>query len=414
MIEKDYSWFDFSRFGMFIHWGVYSMGARYTWLKSHERMTDAEYDRYVKHFDPDMFNPKEWARLARRAGMRYVVFTSKHHDGFCMFDSKVTDYKYKEQDLLRAVIDAFRAEGLKIGVYYSLPDWHHPNYPRDARHPQRSEPNEVDFMPYRAYLHAQVREILTNYGKIDMMWFDGSYLETMHIWDMPALAAMARELQPGLLISRLPGFDDFDTPEQNIPQQGLFDEKGNPKHWEGCQVLHGEWCYIRDKKWKTVPELIQMLIRHVSRGGNLLLNVGPTSRGALDNHTVSLLNGLGEWMEWHQRAIYGCYGAPAEFPEPEFCRYTWNPERRCLYLHLFSWPDRRIDLLNLAGKVEYAQLLCDGSEITFTETLPVDDSLDAPARVNNAKAPAPGSLRLALPVECPEGCPVPVIELFLR
>ena len=288
-MERNYEWFDAGRFGMFIHWGLYCMGAKYTWIKSHDRMTNEQYEKYVKHFNPDRFNPEVWARLAKRAGMRYVVFTAKHHEGYCMFDSQYTDYKYKERDLLRGVIDAFRAEGLKIGVYYSLPDWHHPDYPHDARHPQRDIPYAGNAEGYRAYLHNQVREILTNYGRIDLMWFDGSYPDTAHIWDMPALSQMCRELQPGILISRLPGYDDFATPEQNIPQQGCFNEDGTPKHWEGCQVLHGEWGFIRDKRWKTGPELAQMLVRHASRGGNLLLNVGPTSRGCLDDHTISLL-----------------------------------------------------------------------------------------------------------------------------
>ncbi|MBE6376822.1 MAG: alpha-L-fucosidase [Lentisphaerae bacterium] len=404
-MTKNYQWFDTGRFGMFIHWGVYSMGAKYTWIKSIEKMTDEDYDRYVKHFEPDLFEPEKWAKLAKNAGMKYVVFTAKHHDGFCLFDSKLTDYKYQEKDLLKGVIDAFRNEGLKIGVYYSLPDWHHPNYPHDARHPQRGIGKECDFLPYRAYLHGQVREILSNYGKIDLLWFDGSYPDTAHIWDMDNLEKLCRELQEGILISRLPGHDDFDTPEQNIPQQGLFDKNGNPKHWEGCQVLHGEWCYTREKQWKTPAELLQMLIRHTSRGGNLLLNIGPTSRGALDEHTESLLESLGKWMKWHKKAIHNCCGAPAEFPEPEFCRYTWNPEKKRLYLHLFSWPDRRIDLPNLAGKVSYAQMLHDGSEIRFTENLY--------GNVNGPNVPADGALRLALPVTSPENCPLPVIELFL-
>ena len=301
MADK-FAWFDEARFGMFIHWGAYSCGARYTWLKSHERLTTEEYNKYTDHFDPDLFDPQQWAKAAKAAGMKYFVLTSKHHDGFCLFDSQYTDYKYKKRDLLRGVVDAFRAEGLKVGIYYSLPDWHHPNYPHDARHPQRDIPKECDFMPYREYLHNQVRELLTNYGKVDLIWFDGSYPDTAHIWDMPGLRALAQKLQPEILISRLPGYDDFQTPEQNIPQQGMFNADGSPAHWEGCQVLHGEWCYIRDKHWKTVPELIQMLIRHTSRGGNLLLNVGPTSRGLLDKHTVELLEGLGEWMKWNSKA----------------------------------------------------------------------------------------------------------------
>ncbi|OQA81924.1 MAG: Alpha-L-fucosidase [Lentisphaerae bacterium ADurb.Bin242] len=405
-MSNQFEWFDAARFGMFIHWGVYTMGATAVWQKSFERLTDEQYDRYVKHFNPDRFNPEEWARLARRAGMKYFVFTSKHHDGYCLFDSQYTEYKYHHQDLLCKVIDAFRSEGLRVGVYYSLPDWHHPNYPRDARHPQHADPQLSDFNPYTEYLHHQVRELLSHYGKIDLLWFDGSYPDTEHIWNTPKLNDMIHSLQPEILVSRLPGYSDFDTPEQTIPRQGLFDDNGMPVRWEGCQVLHGEWGYIRDKKWKTSAELVQMLVRHASRGGNLLLNVGPTSRGALDEHTVELLEELGKWMDWNGRSIYNCSGAPAEFPEPEGCRYTWNAEKKTLYVHFLTWPDHRIDLPNLAGKVEYAQLLADGGEIRFREYLP--------GNVHGPEDPAPGTLRLALPIESPKNCPVPVIELFLQ
>ena len=328
-----YEWFDNSRFGMFIHWGLFSMGAIHCWQKNFDRGTNEEWERYAKHFNPDLFEPEEWARAAKNAGMKYFVFTTKHHEGYCMYDSQYTDYKYPEKDLLKEIIAAFRKEGLRVGLYYSLPDWHHPNYPHDKRHPQRDVSYECDTTVYTEYLHNQVRELLSNYGKIDVLWFDGSYPDTEHIWDISRLNAMIHELQPEILVGRLPGYDDFMTPEQTIPQQGLFDENGEPLRWEGCQVIHGEWGYTRDKKWKTAQELVEMLIRHVSRGGNLLLNMAPTSRGCFDDRTKQILADVGNWMKWNSRAIYNCSGAPAEFPEPEGCRYTWNAGEKKLYLH---------------------------------------------------------------------------------
>ena len=413
--HKDYSWFAQKRFGMFIHWGIYSMAARLEseWIKCIEHISDEVYKkRYVDHFDPDLFNPREWAALAKKAGMRYVVFTAKHHDGYCMYDSKFTDFKYHDRDIFREVAEAFRAEGMNIGVYYSLIDWTHPDFPYDqAPHPKEGQEFKGNMLNYRKYLFDQVRELLTDYGKIDIIWFDGSYnnkdYNNEHIWDMDNLEAMIRELQPGILISRLPGHDDFSTPETTIPQNGLFDKDGTPRYWEGCQVLHGGWGYTRRLQWKTVPELVNMLLRHTSRSGNLLLNVGPTSRGNIDAHTTELLEGLGNWMKFHSKAIYGCSSAPAEFPEPEGCRYTWNPEKNTLYLHLFSWPERRIDLPELGGKIEYAQLLCDGTEIQFSE-------VNTCYNVHGADAAAATAARLILPISSPENCPVPVIELFIR
>ena len=401
-----FEWFDRGRFGMFIHWGLFAMGGIGCWQKNFERGTNEQWEKYANNFDPDLFNPEEWAKCAKEAGMKYFVLTAKHHEGFCLFDSKYTDYKYKKKDLLAGVINAFRNEGLRIGVYYSLPDWHHPNYPHDKRHPQRDIPYEPDTKPYTEYVHNQVREILTNYGKIDLLWFDGSYPDTLHIWECERLNKMIRELQPEILVCRLPGFDDFSTPEATIPQQGLFNEDGTPKHWEGCQISHGEWSYVREKKWKTSKELVEMLIRHTSRGGNLLLNFGPTSRGCFDDHTKEVLADIGKWMKWNGKAIHSCCGAPAEYPEPEGCRYTWNPETNRLYVHFLSWPDRRIDLPGLAGKVEYAQLLCDGCEIKFTENLY--------GNVNGPTLPEPGALRMTLPIDSPRDCLVPVVELILK
>jgi alpha-L-fucosidase len=410
-MKTDNNWFDDARFGMFIHWGVYALAARGEWLKSDKKMTDKEYEKYVKFFNPDLFNPSEWAALAKAAGMKYFVITAKHHDGFCLWDTKYTDYNCMKapccrRDLLCEIVEAFRKVDIKIGIYYSLPDWHHPDYAIDARHPRRDNPVPRECPRYTAFLHNQVRELLANYGKVDLIWFDGSYPDTEHIWDCKKLNQMIRALQPGILINRLPGFSDFQSPEQNIPSRGMRDAEGNLQRWEGCQVFSGStWGYSRDNhEWKSAAEIVEMLIRHTCRGGNLLLNVGPTSRGCFDRNSVALLAKVAEWTKWHARSIHGCTVAPSEFPEPADCRYTWNLETRTLYVHFLSWPDRRIFLPNLGGKVEFAQLLCDGSEILMEE--------QTPGNIHGAN-PQAGAVMLSLPVKRPDAA-VPVIELFLK
>ncbi len=410
----DLRWFEQARFGMFIHWGIYALPARGEWVKSHERMTNEKYAPYFKFFEPDLFNPKEWAAKAKAAGMKYVVFTAKHHDGFCLWDTALTDYNSVKaprcrRDFLRDVVDAFRTEGLRIGLYYSLPDWRHPGYVVDARHPLRDNPEAAieprDYASYTQFLHAQVTELLTRYGPVDIIWFDGSYPETEEHWQSNELAKLIRSIQPNIIITRLPGHENLATPEQNIPPNGVRDSSGKLLPWEGCQVFSGTWGYCRyGQNWKSVGEIIEMLIRHVSRGGNLLLNVSPTARGCLDPKSSHRLYGLAKWMHYHQRSIYNCTIAPAEFTEPESCRYTYNPSEKRLYLHLFSWPDRRIFLQKLSNRIEYAQLLHDGSEIVMTE--------NNPGNTHSAKISC-DTVMLALPVSRPEVA-VPVIELFLR
>lgn len=395
-------WFEKSKFGMFIHWGVYAGAFGNEWVKSDLKMTDEQYQKYVDQFEADRFDPEKWAEAAERAGMRYVVFTAKHHDGFCMFDTAFTDYSsmhYYGRDYLREVIDAFRARNFHIGIYYSLPDWHHPNYVIDARHPLRDFPAERDYAPYTEYLHNQVTELLSNYGKIDIIWFDGSYPDTKHIWNASELAAKIKSLQPEILISRLPGFDDFSTPEQSLP------ENSNVKcRWEGCQVINGQWGYTtQNVHWRSSEELVKMLVDHVSKGGNMLLNVGPTGRGTFDPHSSQILKEIGEWWNLHSRAILGCETAPEKFAVPEDCRATWNPVTHRLYIHLFSWQNRHLRLPGLAGCIRYARFLHDHSEIPFQRK-----------EIKNCHIA--GSTEfvavLTLPVEKPQVA-VPVVELIL-
>ncbi len=422
--KGDTSWFTESRFGMFIHWGLYALAARHEWVKNRERITDEDYRKYFDHFHPDLYEPKEWARMAREAGMKYFVITTKHHEGFCLWDSAHTDYKATNtpwgKDLLRPMVDAFRDEGLKVGFYYSLIDWHHPDFPVDRIHPQRDDlafreqEKGRDITKYAEYLHNQVRELLTTFAPVDIMWFDFSYPgkdgKGRDDWQSEKLLKIVRELAPNIIIDNrldLPGSEDIQTPEQYIPPEGLKDEDGNPVVWEGCQTFSGSWGYHRDEAgWKSVPMLIRMLVEHVSKGGNLLLNVGPTARGEFDPRACERLAGIGKWMKQHSRAIYGCTFAPDGLQPPRDCRYTYNPETNRLYLHCFAWPFKSVHLPSLAGRVQYAQLLNDASEIHFRDqSIAVHEAL-------NARTPA-GALTLELPVLKPDA-DVPVVELMLK
>ncbi|HEX2037378.1 MAG TPA: alpha-L-fucosidase [Chloroflexota bacterium] len=414
-------WFIHDRFGLFVHWGIYALPARHEWVKNRERITDEAYQKYFDRFDPDLYDPAAWARAAKDAGMRYAVITSKHHDGFCLFDSQLTDYKATNtparRDLLRPFVEAFRAAGLKVGFYYSLIDWHHPEFPVDGLHPQRDDPDfraaqqHRDVRKYAEYLHGQVREILTMYGKIDILWLDFSYSNRdwgwskgkgKEDWQSERLIRMIRELQPHILINNRSEVEqDFYTPEQFQPR-GWFHVDGRPVIWEACQTLNGSWGYDRDNlDWKPPSMLVRMLIDGVSKGGNLLLNVGPTARGEFDPRALATLEAIGGWMRLHSRSIYGC--VPSELTAPPDGRYTYNPQTNRLYLHLFAWPFRHVYLDGLAGKVAYAQFLHDASEIRFSDF------------TDHQRYPTTGAdaITLQLPVQQPDVL-VPVVELFLK
>jgi len=423
--KGDTSWFVHDRFGMFIHWGLYSQGARHEWLKQREKMTDAQYEKYFEHFYPDLYEPKEWARMAKQAGMKYVVLTAKHHEGFCLWDSKFTDYKATNtklgKDLLTPYVEAFRAEGIKVGFYYSLIDWHHPEYPVDCNHPQYEDKEYMaeknancDMSKYAAYMRSQVKELLTQFGKIDVIWFDFSFPQREDgkgcaDWESEKLIKLVRKLAPDIIVDNrldLPGSGDIVTPEQYQPLKPMTDEEGNPVVWEACQTFSGSWGYHRDEQtWKSVDTLLWMLIDGVSKGGNLLLNVGPTARGEFDYRAIDRLDGMGAWMHGNSRSIYGCGPAPAEFPVPADCRYTYNPETRRLYLHLLAWPFKAVHLENLAGKVKYAQFLHDASEVLTREK---GDEIHAALN----QATPEGYLTLELPTIKPNVV-VPTVELFL-
>lgn len=389
--EQRLKWWTDSRFGMFIHWGLYSEAARHEWVKHNEHMTNEEYQKYFDHFDPEDFDPKKWAAEAKAAGMKYAVLTSKHHDGFCLFDSKYTDYKATntpiKKDLVKEWIEAFRAQGIKVGFYYSLLDWHHPDYTMDNVHPlvqvDTSSANYArlnkgrDMAKYRQYMKNQITELLTNYGKIDILWMDwtwgkndkrGKHAED---WDGVGLIKLARKLQPGIIINNRLGLEDYSdggdfvTPEQVSPKEL---EKYKGQSWETCQTFSGSWGYYRDETtWKTHRQLLDLLITSVANGGNLILNVGPTARGEFDYRANHALDSLAYWMHANSKSIYDCTFAPASFTQPEGTRLTYNATTKRLYVHLFNFTaGGTLVLPGYAGKIKYAQLLNDDSEILYT------------------------------------------------
>ena len=408
----DTEWFVRERFGMFIHWGLYALAARHEWVQNREEISPESYRKYFDHFDPDLLDPRAWAVAAREAGMKYFVITTKHHEGFCLWDSKHTDYKAPNtpagRDLLRPIVDAFRAEGLRIGFYYSLIDWHHPDFPIDVHHPLRNDPDAAeknksrDVRKYAEYMRNQVRELLTEFGQVDVLWFDFSYPGREYKglpgkghedWESEELLKLVRDLAPRVIVDNrldLPfGNADIYTPEQFQPTEWVTVD-GQPVVWEACQTFSGSWGYHRDEAtWKSPEQLIQMLINTVAVGGNLLMNVGPTARGVFDQRALSALKVYGDWMKLHDRAIYGC--TQSEFEAPNGCRYTQNGNR--LYVHVYAWPFRSLHLPGLGGRIAYAQLLNDASEVKLKEK--------------------EANVTLELPVVKPDVI-VPVVELFLK
>ncbi|HOJ09369.1 MAG TPA: alpha-L-fucosidase [Clostridiales bacterium] len=417
-------WFVHDRFGLFIHWGLYALPARHEWVKKYEKIDNETYQKYFKHFDPDLYDPELWAKAACNAGMKYFVVTTKHHEGFCLWDTKLTDYKAPNtpagRDLLKPMVEAFRRQNMKVGFYHSLLDWHHPHYTTDICHPMSenaeyiAEDKDRDLRKYTEYLHGQVKELLTDFGEVNIMWFDFSVRSTDKFpgkgreeWQSEKLIEMIRKLQPGILINdRLQIDQDIKTPEQFVPREWVK-INGKPVIWEACHTFSGSWGYHRDEEsWKSVDVLVRMLIDSVSKGGNLLLNVGPTGRGEFDERALERLNGIGRWMKRHDRSINGCTQAPEEFICPQDCRYTYNPQKNRLYLHVFNWPFKHIHLDGMANRVEYAQFLNDASEIKMITS----NSFSMHGGDSTSDS---STLTLELPVKKPD-VTVPVIELFLK
>ena len=367
--EKRTEWFRQDKFGLFIHWGIYSVPAgewkdgkdHAEWIMLTGKIPSAEYEKFATQFNPVKFDAKEWVQLAKDAGMKYVVITSKHHDGFCMYDSKLTDYDILQatpfgRDPMKELASACNEAGLKFCFYYSVADWHHPEFP--AKYSQRGwhgnpDPN-ADLEKYVAYMKGQVRELLSSYGPIGILWFDGGgsfrgqpMAELVHARE---IVDMIHQLQPTCLVNNRLGLPaDYGTPEQRIPGEA-------PKNlFEVCMTLNNHWGYNKyDDHWKSPETVIRNLADIVGKGGNYLLNVGPTAEGTIPEGSVRTLREVGKWMSVNGESIYGTTAGP--FAKTPWGRCTAKPGK--LYLHVFDWPtDGRLLVPGLRSKVTGAYLL---------------------------------------------------------
>jgi len=349
-------WWHEAKFGMFIHWGLYSILGRHEWAMEMEGIPVAEYEQLAKQFVPTPNAARAWARLAKQAGMKYMVMTTKHHEGFCLFDTKLTNYCAPRQacgrDLVREYVEAARAEGLRVGFYHSLMDWHHPDGARCAV-------DEAARKRFVEYVHGQIRELLTNYGKIDILWYDVAWPLDARGWESEKMNQMVFQLQPDIVVNNrnvLPG--DFSTPEQEIRAE----EKG--RAWETCMTMNDSWGYQKaDDNWKTPKTIVRNLITCAKDGGNYLLNIGPKPDGSIPEESVRILTAVGRWMSTNGPTIY----------ESEPCRASWHPyasytrKGNTLYMHVHFWPGSSAAIGGHQSKVKSARFFASGQRVNFQQ-----------------------------------------------
>lgn len=424
--EKDQrmKWWRDARFGMFIHWGLYAVpageyqGQRSNqvgeWIQSWANIPREDYAGFAEDFNPLEFDAAEWVRIAREAGMKYLVITSKHHDGFAMFDSEVSDYDIVDatpygRDPMAALAEECRKQGIQFCFYYSIMDWHHSSQyvDKEGKHrtagdgQNRIEPAEK--AEYLDYMKAQLKTLVTRYDPA-VLWFDGEWVDWWTEEDGKDLYNYVRSLKPGILINNRvgkgrqgmqglnkgPGYaGDFGTPEQEIPPTGL-----PGVDWESCMTMNDSWGFKSyDDNWKSSETLIRNLIDVASKGGNYLLNVGPTAEGRIPEPSVDRLREIGKWIQVNGESIYGTAASP--FPELEWGRATRKGSR--LFLHVFDWPSGALDVPPVEGTVNNAYLLTDPDQpLDFTQ----DGSISV--RLPSA-APDPVASVVVLEFEGPVG-----------
>ena len=376
-------WWCDAHFGMFIHWGLYAIPAGEwngktdygEWICTSARIPLNDYTRFVEQFNPVRFNALEWVKLAKEAGMKYIVITSKHHDGFCMFNTKQTEFNIMSTpfhwDPLKDLADACRKEGLKLCFYYSIMDWHHPDYiPRRDWEKDRPVNNAV-FSQYLSYMKAELKELLTNYGDIGVLWFDGEWENTWNERFGKEIYNFCRSIQPDIIINNRvhagkldlegPGKQsllngDFSTPEQEIPSTGL-----PGINWETCMTMNDHWGYNKqDHNFKPVKEIIRKLSDIASKGGNYLLNIGPTAEGVFPKESTDRLHDIGKWMNINGEAIYGTRGSPFKSLDWGRCTQKDITGGVRLYLHVFNWPSNgKLKISGCLNTPSQAWLLAD-------------------------------------------------------
>ena len=360
-IKPAHLWFDEARFGLFIHWGIYALIGRGEQVLFREHLDPKEYDKLADQFQPNSFDPSDWAAWAKRAGMKYAVLTAKHHDGFCLFDSVLTEYTAVKRgpgrDLVAEYVQAFRKRGLRVGLYYSLADWRFPAYFRGPQSDQEG------FAQYIEYVQGQVRELCANYGKIDLLWLDGEAPYSASEWQSERLVQIVRRMQPGILINDRLGIGergrmgDFGTPEHRI-------EPESQRLWESCQVSTWRlWGYASGERWRPPDLLLDMLCEAASKGGNLLLNVGPKPDGAFPKPFTQVMERIGQWMGKHGEAIYGSHPGLSEFIT--YGRQT--VKGRTLYLLVRFWHGKEIPLPGIKTRAVSARIVTTGDEVKWVQ-----------------------------------------------
>ena len=378
-------WFTAARFGLFLHWGSYSgRHLEASWPLVWGEVTYPAYEAFADSFNPQRYDPHAWAALARDAGIRYAVLTTKHHDGFALYDTALSDYSAPRRaagrDLVTPYVEAFRAAGLKVGFYFSLPDWHHPDYPaaisdptpRHWRPPQGLPPgvpaslaaDPARWERYLQFMHGQVRELCTRFGKLDLLWFDGHWEHTAAEWRIHDLLVMLRRLQPGIVINNRLALDDdslgdYATPEQVVPVTAPS------RPWETCLTINETWAYNpRDRAFKSSAELLATLAEVAGKGGNLLLNVGPTADGEIPPEFASRLRTMGHWLAANGEAIYG---TRAGLPAGAFFGPTTRTDD-ALYLLVPGYPpDGALRVRSLDRRVVTAHVLATGEPLAFEQ-----------------------------------------------
>ncbi|HEY7212373.1 MAG TPA: alpha-L-fucosidase [Bryobacteraceae bacterium] len=352
--ERRLQWWHEARFGMFIHFGLYSVLGRHEWAMEQEGIPVAEYQQLAKRFNPKPHAARAWAKLAKQAGMKYMVMTSKHHEGFCNFDTKLTNYCAPKQaagrDLLGEFYEAARGEGMRVGFYYSLMDWHHPDGARCA-HDEAARKRFVE------YTHGLVRELCTNYGKLDILWYDVDWPLTPEGWESVKMNKMVRQLQPDILINNRAGIpEDFTTPEQRITV--------SVEPWESCMTMNDSWGYQRaDDDWKSPKTIVRNLVTCAQGYGNYLLNIGPKGDGSIPQESIDTLTAAGKWMDKHADLIH-----KAEFchvTRSEFARFTRTGNK--LYVHVHFWPGETVAIGGLKNKVTGARLYPSGQPVKVVQ-----------------------------------------------
>ncbi len=359
--QERMKWFHRARFGLFIHWGLYALHGRGEWVMYRERIPKDEYAKLANRFNPKKYDPNEWAAMAKSAGMKYAVLTTRHHDGFCLFDSQVSDFTAPKtaakRDLVAEYVKAFKRAGLKVGFYYSLHDWRFPGLYSPTKHKQSAKDLVQRF-------HDQVLELMTNYGKIDVLWYDGGMVhekkyqdKLAEFWDSARLNAEVRRRQPHILINNrsfIP--EDLDTPEQHVTASGAG------RGWESCMTIGDScgWGYIHNSpNMKTTTQLLQNLVIAAAGEGNYLLNVGPKPDGSIRDEEKSRLAAMGKWLKKNGEAIYGSERCPLHGGMIGM----WTAKGNTGYLNVFRWPGKEAVVPLVKSKAKSAVLLGKGTKL---------------------------------------------------